>query len=300
MQSTASGSPPKCQFCAPLCGVTASVTQLQPAPRCTTCSHTRPQCSPEGFKVKKNLSANRSIDHDVLSSLMNVKSKFLKYYHTKQTQINEGYCDISTEEEGATGFLATKAGKIERPFCAPAPPKQAYREPWTRYSTPWAAVGTSTHSELTGSWHPRIYKHLLGSIVLGFQSGRFHLRRHNCEILCFLPSKTANIWELTVPARCTVRSCKPAWSCQEITYLETHTGLNQTERQPCKGLWRKKIKIPLDPLDEHFSHGCMAQEYLSNWTIQLEKLSCYNNWISEGKKSLFFKGKNFYSILINE
>lgn len=245
MQSTASGSPPKCQFCAPLCGVTASVTQLQPAPCCTTCSHTRPQCSPEGFKVKKNLSANRSIDHDVLSSLMNVKSKFLKYYHTKQTQINEGYCDISTEEEGATGFLATKAGKIERPFCAPAPPKQAYREPWTRYSTPWAAVGTSTHSELTGSWHPRIYKHLLGSIVLGFQSGRFHLRRHNCEILCFLPSKTANIWELTVPARCTVRSCKPAWSCQEITYLETHTGLNQTERQPCKGLWRKKLKFLL-------------------------------------------------------
>lgn len=87
-----------------------------------------------------------------------------------------------------------------------------------------------------------------------------------------------------MPDGCTVRSCKPAWACQEIKYLETHTGLNQTERQSCKRTSEKKLKIPLDQLDELFSHGCMAWECLSNLTIQLEKLSCYNDWLSEWKK----------------
>lgn len=35
------------------------------------------------FQGEEKLSANRSIDHDVLSSLTNVKNKFLKYYHRK-------------------------------------------------------------------------------------------------------------------------------------------------------------------------------------------------------------------------
>lgn len=76
-------------------------------------------------------------------------------------------------------------------------------------------------------------------------------------------------------------------------------GLNQTERQSCKrtSVKKKKKKIPLDPLDKHFSYGWMAWECLSNWTIQLEKLSRYNNSISEEKKRVFFKGKNFYSII---
>lgn len=120
---------------------------------------------------------------------MNVKTKFLTYCHRKQTPINEGYCDISTDEEGATGFFATKTGKIKRPFCAPAPPKQAHREPWTRHSTPQAAVGTSTHPELTENWNLRIYNELLGSIILGFQSEGFHLKETQLKYFVFFQAK---------------------------------------------------------------------------------------------------------------
>lgn len=44
---------------------------------------------------------------------MNVKNKFLKYYHRKQTQINEGHCDISTDEEGVLGFWQLRLAKSE-------------------------------------------------------------------------------------------------------------------------------------------------------------------------------------------
>lgn len=33
------------------------------------------------------------------------KTSFWKYYHGKQTQINEGYYDISRDEVGTTGFF---------------------------------------------------------------------------------------------------------------------------------------------------------------------------------------------------
>lgn len=135
---------------------------------------------------------------------------------------------------------------MKRPFCAPAPPKWAHREPRTRYSILWAAVGTSTHSELTGNWHPRIYKDLLGSIILGFQSGRFHLEKTQpWNYFVFFQAKLQTLGSWLCQLDVLDRSCKPAWSCQESTYLETHMGLNQTERQPCKGLWRKKLKFLL-------------------------------------------------------
>lgn len=115
-------------------------------------------------------------------------------------------------------------GKIKRPFCAPAPPKQAHGEPWTRHSTLWAAVGTSTTpgADKTGTWAFTMSCWEVFCWV--FSLGGFTYTRHNWEIVCFLPSKTANSWELTVSDGCTVRSCKPAWSCQKIKYLETHMG----------------------------------------------------------------------------
>lgn len=138
------------------------------------------------------------------------------------------------------GFWQLRLAKSKRPFCAPAPPKQAHGEPWTRHSTLWAAVGTSTTpgADKTGTWAFTMSCWEVFCWV--FSLGGFTYTRHNWEIVCFLPSKTANSWELTVSDGCTARSCKPAWSCQKIKYLEKHTGLNQTERQPCKRTAEKK------------------------------------------------------------
>lgn len=98
-------------------------------------------------------------------------------------------------------------------------------------------VGSCWNKHSTWSWqnwHLSIYNECWEAFSWIFSLGSFTYTRHNWEIFCFLPSKTANSWELTVSDGCTVRSCKPAWSCQKIKYLETHMGLNQTERQPCK------------------------------------------------------------------
>lgn len=152
--------------------------------------------------------------------------------------------------------------KIKRPFCAPAPPNQAHGEPQTQHSTPWAAAGTSTHSELTENWHLRVYNELLGSIILDFQ--KLHPKEDTTrKYFVFFQAKlqTLGSWLCQTVA---LLGAKPAWSCQKIEYLKTHTGLNQTERQSCKRTSEKKMKTPLDPLDEHCSYGCTAWECLSN------------------------------------
>lgn len=197
-----------------------------------------------------------------------MKTKFLNlpyfYCHREQTQINEGYCDISTDEEGATGLLATKAGKIKRP--------SVLQHLQNRHIKNYGH-NTQHHRQLleqahTQSWQKTgIWEFTIScweALFWVFSLRVFTNRRHNCKVFCFLPSKTANTQELTVPDGCTVRSYKPAWSCQELKYLETYTGLNQTERQACKRTSEKKMINPFDPLDENFSHGCMAQECLSN------------------------------------
>ena len=107
------------------------------------------------------------------------KTSFWKYYHGKQTQINEGYYDISRDEVGAAGFLTTKAGKIRRPFYTTVPPKRAYWETCTTHLTPCATFETkyTFRAVLTENWNLKIYNYLLWSIILVFQFGVFHLKK---------------------------------------------------------------------------------------------------------------------------
>lgn len=133
-----------------------------------------------------------------------------------------------------------------------------------------------------------------GKYFSGFSVWEVSPTQDNWEILCFLPSKTANSWELTVSDGCTVRSCKPAWSCQKIKYLETHMGLNQTERQPCKRTSeKKKWKLLLI----HWMSIFPMAAWLRN--VSVTKLYSWKSYcviiigFLRGKNLFFLKGKTF-------
>lgn len=199
------------------------------------------------------------------------------------------------------GFWQLRLVKIKRPFCAPAPPKQAHWDPWTWHSH----QGQLLQQGHTWSWQKT--EHLqwaAGKHYSGFSVWKVSPKEDNTmKCFVFFQAKLQTLGRWLCQTEALLGAVNLPGLVRRSSIYRHKRAWTRLKDNLVKGFQRKKWKLLLIHWMSIFPMaarlGNVSVSKLSSWKSYHVTLIGFlrgKNCLSSREK----KKKNFYSILINE